>query len=186
VTARTVAAVVAALAAAAALAWLGAALLALPAHESAVASSIVGGRDARRFDEAVRLFRSSVGRPIASDAAFARRAHAEKALAAQEGGAQLRARAQTLVGVLVAADAGRRRKGAGDLLAAAAASFRTALRLAPDDEDAAADLELLLASRKQQQAATRPPAPRRPGGGLGHGKRASRGATASTSTTRGY
>src|SRR5207248_11063668 len=48
------------LATAVGLAWIGFKLIALPTHGNAVAESIAGGGDARRFAAALRLFADSV------------------------------------------------------------------------------------------------------------------------------
>ncbi|MFL5929417.1 MAG: hypothetical protein ACJ77E_20990 [Gaiellaceae bacterium] len=149
------------LAAAAALAWGGFQLLALPAHGSRVAESIDGGGDARRFGDALRLFADSVHETARTDAAFVRRARAEAALAAQRGSPKVRADADILLGVLAVRDATAQPDRAKAFLATAAAAFREALRLEPDSEEAAADLELLIAHDGG----------RRRGQPSGHGKR---------------
>jgi len=131
-----------ALVAAAALAWLGADLLASP--HGGVAQAVTGNHDSRTFERALQLFRRTEGRRTSSNAALALRAHAEAALAAQRGDAGVRSQAQTLLGVLTVEDAAADRAHAQQLTAAAAAAFRNALRLEPENEDAAADLELLL------------------------------------------
>lgn len=141
------------LATAVGLAWIGFKLIALPTHGNAVAESIAGGGDARRFAAALRLFADSVHETVRTDAAFVRRARAEAALAVQRGNPQVRTRAETLLGVLAVRDAAAQPRRAAAFTAAAVSAFRTALQLDPDNEEAAADLELLLArSHARQQA----------------------------------
>jgi hypothetical protein len=176
--------VAASVAFAGALAFAGYELLSLPGRGGGVGEAIVGGGEARRFDEALALFRASVRERAASPAAFGRRARAEAALAGVSGDRRLRSQARTLLGVLVLADAAAQRQRAAELAETAAASFRDALRLDPANEDAAVDLELLLA--RQRQAARQSGDGERGESGSGEERRPSRGATASSGQGGGY
>ena len=122
---RTLAATVVVALVAAGLAWAGTDLLSHGALARALAD-----RDVRSFDAAVDQFRRN-------------RPGAEAALAAQRGDPRLRARADTMVGVLAVRDALAHPAQAAAALAAAVTAFRGALVLDPADEEAASNLELL-------------------------------------------
>jgi hypothetical protein len=123
--------------AAAGLAWSGTDLLSHGTLANALAD-----RNVRSFDAAADQFRRN-------------RPDAEAALAAQGGDAQLRARADTMLGVLAVRDALAHPGQAGAALAAARAAFRAALVLDPGNEEAAANLELLYLRRQQKRAPAR-------------------------------
>jgi len=166
-----------------ALVWIGLALLGLPNHQSAFADSLAGGNDGRRFAVALRLFADSMHETARTDAAFVRRARAEAALAAARGDPHVRARAETLLGVLALRDAAAQPQRTKAFTGAALNAFQVALRLDPDNEEAATDLELLLLSQStaKRKAASRE-ADRRKGGAhkvrpKGHGHRRGAGST---------
>jgi hypothetical protein len=167
------------------LAWVGFKLLALPTHGSAVAESIAGGGGERRFAAALHLFADSVHETARTDAAFVRRARAEAALAAQRGDPQVRARAETLLGVLALRDAAAQPRRAAAFTGTALTAFRTALRLDPDNEEAAADLELLLTRRGGKQHG-QPGGARKRGAHKAHARQHGRGAGASATHGGGY
>ena len=170
---------------AAALAFVGVKLLALPTHGSGVAESIAGGGDERRFAIALHLFADSVHETARTDAAFVRRARAEAALAAQRGNPHVRSVAETLLGVLALRDAAAQPKRAAAFTGTAFSAFRTALRLDPDNEQAAADLEQLFARRAGKQHG-QPGGPRKRGAHKAHGWEHGRGAGASATHGGGY
>jgi hypothetical protein len=168
------------------LAWTGYGLVAAPEHRTGVADAIVGGRDEQHLTSAIRLFRASAAGPLRSRAARTRRARAEAALAAQRGGAHLRAQANTLLGVLDVLDAQANARRRSARLAAAAAAFREALRLEPENEQAATDLELLLGRTAPKHGRASAHTGGSKGGRTGRSHGAGRGSSASSSTGGGY
>jgi hypothetical protein len=134
---RTVGALVSVAVAAGGLAWAGNDLL----SGGTLAHALADG-NVRSFDAAADQFRRN-------------RPGAEAALAAQRGDAQLRARADTMLGVLAVRDALAHPAQAAAALAAAMTAFRSALVLDPANEEAATNLELLYLRRHGRRSPAR-------------------------------